>query len=192
MTQQPASSPERTLARILSIAGRTMVATPDPWGYVRPSGVICAPDTSDVAHCLHGPDALFIAHARSDLPWLLDQLQTAQTAHRAVQAQPQRRLDWLQAAIRQANEELNKLPWQGDGLHGFVAEGLDPEQAQWICQVIRRGRQCPGPRGPRPQGRGLVNGVEMWAGPPAASGASAARPCQATPPSGVGVVAPLT
>jgi hypothetical protein len=111
MTQQPASSPER----ILSIAGRTTVATPDPWGYVRPSGVICAPDTSDVAHCLHGPDALFIAHARSDLPWLLDQLQTAQTAHRAVQAQPQRRLDWLQAAIRQANEELNKLPWQVTG-----------------------------------------------------------------------------
>jgi hypothetical protein len=136
MTQQPASSPERTLARILSIAGRTTAATPDPWGYVRPSGVICAPDTSDVAHCLHGPDAVFIAHAPSDLPWLLDQLQTAQAAHRVVQAQLQRRLDWLRAAIRQANEELNKLPWQGDGLHGFVAEGLDPEQAQWICQVI--------------------------------------------------------
>jgi hypothetical protein len=133
MTQQPASSPERILARILSIAGRTTAATPDPWGYVRTSGVICAPDTSDVAHCLHGPDAMFIAHAPR---WLLDQLQTAQAAHRVVQAQLQRRLDWLRAAIRQANEELNKLPWQGDGLHGFVAEGLDPEQAQWIRQVI--------------------------------------------------------
>jgi hypothetical protein len=79
---------------------------------------------------------VFIAHAPSDLPWLLDQLETAQAAHRVVQAQLQRRLDWLRAAIRQANEELNKLPWQGDGLRGFVAEGLDPEQAQWICQVI--------------------------------------------------------
>jgi hypothetical protein len=73
---------------------------------------------------------VFIAHAPSDLPWLLDQLLTVQAAHRVVQAQLQRRLDWLRAAIRQANEELNKLPWQGDGLRGFVAEGLDPEQAQ--------------------------------------------------------------
>ena len=125
MTQQPASTPERTL----SIAGRTTAATPDPWR-------MCGRRGSHVAHCLHGPDAVFIAHAPSDLPWLLDQLQTARAAHRVVQAQLQRRLDWLRAAIRQANEELNKLPWQGDGLHGFVAEGLDPEQAQWICQVI--------------------------------------------------------
>jgi hypothetical protein len=132
MTQQPASTPERTCR------------SPDgPRPPPRTRGGMCGrrgssapPDTSHVAHCLHGPDAVFIAHAPSDLPWLLDQLQTAQAAHRVVQAQLQRRLDWLRAAIRQANEELNKLPWQGDGLHGFVAEGLDPEQAQWICQVI--------------------------------------------------------
>jgi hypothetical protein len=190
MTQQPASSPERTLVRILSIAGRTTAATPDPWGYVRPSGVICAPDTSDVAHCLHGPDAVFIAHARSDLPWLLDQLQTAQAAHRVVQAQLQRRLDWLRAAI-QANEELNKLPWQGDGLHGFVAEGLDPEQAQWICQVIEEVASVwtPRPSASRTRTRERRGDVGWAAG---CQRASAARPCQATPPSGEGVVAPLT
>ena len=30
---------------------------------------------------------------------------------------------------------VEQLPWQGDGLHGF-AEGLDPEQARWVGQVI--------------------------------------------------------
>jgi hypothetical protein len=53
-----------------------------------------------------------------------------------LQAHLQGRLDWLRAAIRLANEQLNRLPWQGDGLHSFVAEGLDRDQARWICQVI--------------------------------------------------------
>jgi hypothetical protein len=151
-------------------------ATPGPWGYLRPSGVICGPDASEVAHCLYDPDAMFIAHARADILWLLDQLQAAQAAHRVAQAQLQDRLDWLVAAIRQANKELNRLPWQGDGLHSFVAEGLDRDQARWVGPGDRGGRQRPRPRGPRPQGRPLMNGVGMWAGPPAASGASAARP----------------
>jgi hypothetical protein len=35
-----------------------------------------------------------------------------------------------------ANEELNGLSWQGDGLSGLVAEGLDRDQACWICRVV--------------------------------------------------------
>jgi hypothetical protein len=136
MTQERATNPEQALAQILSITGRAAAATPGPWGYLRPSGVICAPDASDVAHCLHDPDATFIAHARADIPWLLDQLQAEQAADRVVQAQLQGRLDWLEAAIRHANEELNKLPWQGDGLHSFVAEGLDRDQAGLVGRVI--------------------------------------------------------
>jgi hypothetical protein len=136
MTQERAASPEPTLGRLMSIARRARAATPGPWGYLRPSGVICGPDASDVALCLNDPDAVFIA--RSDIPWLLDGLQAAKTARRVVQAHLQGHLDWLGlgAAIRQANEELNRLPWQGDGLHSFVAEGLDRDQARWICQVM--------------------------------------------------------
>jgi hypothetical protein len=137
MTQDRATSPELTLARMLSITGRVTAATPGPWGYVWPSGVICAPDASEVAHCLHDPDATFIAHARADVPWLLDQLQATQAAHRVIRAQLQGRLDWLGAAIRVANEELNRLPWQGDGLSSFVAEGLDRDQARWVARVVK-------------------------------------------------------
>jgi hypothetical protein len=42
----------------------------------------------------------------------------------------------LRAAIRVANEELNALPWQGDGLSGFIAEGLDRDRAMQVCQVL--------------------------------------------------------
>jgi hypothetical protein len=135
MTQERASSPEQTLARMLSITRRTGFATPGPWGYVRPSGVICAPDTSDVAHCLHDPDAVFIAHARSDVPWLLGRLQAERSSDPTLDAQLLDRVLVLRAEIRVANEELNALPWQGDGLSGFVAEGLDRDRAMQVCQV---------------------------------------------------------
>jgi hypothetical protein len=139
MTQDRATSiersPERTLARILSITGRAAAATQGPWGYVRPSGVICAPDASEVARCLHDPDATFIAYARADIPWLLDQLQAARPSDPTLNEQLLDRLILLRAAIRMANGWLNKLPWQGDGLHG-IAEGLDREQARWMGQVI--------------------------------------------------------
>lgn len=187
MTQQPASTPERTL----SIAGRTTAATPDPWGYVRPSGVICAPGYQSRRPLPARPGCGVHRSRPSDLPWLLDQLQIAQAAHRVVQAQLQRRLDWLRAAIRQANEELNKLPWQGDGLHGFVAEGLDPEQAQWICQVIEEVASVLDPEASASRTRTRERRGDVgWAA--GCQRASAARPCQATPPSGEGVVAPLT
>jgi hypothetical protein len=140
MTQERATSiaraPERTLARLLSIAKRAAAATPGPWGYVRPSGVICGPDASEVAHCLHDPDAIFIAHARDDLPWLLDQLQAGRPADLSLDGRLLDRVLLLLAAIRVVNEELNRLPWQGDGLHGFVAEGLDRDQARWVGQVV--------------------------------------------------------
>jgi hypothetical protein len=140
MSQERANSieraPERTRARMLSIAMRARFATPGPWGYVRPSGVICAPDSSEVAHCLHDPDAIFIAHARADTLLLLDQLQAERSADLALDAQLLDRLLMLRAAIRVANEELNRLPWQGDGLGGFFAEGLDGDQARWICRVV--------------------------------------------------------
>jgi hypothetical protein len=135
MTQERATSPERTLAR-LSIAGRAAGATPGPWGYVRPSGVICAPDATEVAHCLHDSDATFIAHARSDIPWLLNQLQAGRSSSRTLDARLLDHLILLRAAIQVANDWLNRLPWQGDGLHGFIAEGLDREQARWVGQVI--------------------------------------------------------
>jgi hypothetical protein len=147
MTQDRASSPEQALARLLSITGRAAAATPGPWGDVRPSGIVCAPDASDVAHSLHDPDATFIAHARTDVPWLLDELQVAQAAHRVAQARLQGRLDWLETAIGQANQELNKLPWQGDGLRGFVAEGLDPDQARWVGQVLEAVASALDPKG---------------------------------------------
>ena len=103
---------------------------------MRPSGVICAPDASDVAHCLHDPDAVFIAHARSDIPWLLDQLQAERSTGRTLDGLLLDRVLVLRAAIRVANDWLNKLPWQGNGLHGLVAEGLDREQARWVGRVV--------------------------------------------------------
>jgi hypothetical protein len=104
MTRERATSlervPERTLARLLSIAGRAAAATPGPRGYLRASGVICGPDASDIAHCLHDPDATFIAHARSDVPWLLDQLQAGWSVDPALDAQLLDRVVVLGAAIR--------------------------------------------------------------------------------------------
>jgi len=126
----PQQTPERTLARILSITGWAAAATPGPWGYVRPSGVICTLDTSEVAHCLHDPDATFIAHTRADIPWLLDQLQAARSTDLTLDEQLLDRVLVLRAAIRVANEELNKLPWQGDRLSSLVTDGLDRDQAR--------------------------------------------------------------
>jgi hypothetical protein len=59
------------LARLLPISGRAAAATAGSWEYVRPSRVICAEDASEVPHCLHDPDAMFIAR-------LLEQLQVGQ------------------------------------------------------------------------------------------------------------------
>jgi hypothetical protein len=119
MTQERATSieraPERTLARMLSIAGRAAAATSVPWGHVRPSGVIYGLDTSDVAHCMHDPDAVFIAHARADVPWLLDQLQPQQAADPALAAQL---LD--RALVPRAAIELCRV------IEAF-ASALDPE-----------------------------------------------------------------
>jgi hypothetical protein len=136
MTQERANSPEQALTQILSITGRVAAATPGPWGYVRASGVICTPDASDVAHCLQDPEATFIAHARSDLPWLLGQLQAERSADWTLDERLLDRLILLRAAIRVANEELNKLRSQSDGLHGLAADGLDRDQVRWICRVV--------------------------------------------------------
>ncbi len=89
---QEASTTEPVVERTVQVAARASAATPGPWGYLRPWGVICAPDLSDVAHCLHDPDALFIAHARTDIPWLLDQLAAEQAARLALERE-QRELD---------------------------------------------------------------------------------------------------
>jgi hypothetical protein len=59
----PASAqgaPERALVRILSIVGRPAAATEGPWGYLRPSWLICALDAGDVTHCLYDPDEVFM------------------------------------------------------------------------------------------------------------------------------------
>jgi hypothetical protein len=138
-TADPASAQqgaEQAVMRILSIAARAAAATEGPWGYLRPSGVICAPDASDVAHCLHDPDTVFIAHARADIPWLLDLLQASQAGDLVLHGRLQDRLLVLGAAIRVANEELNALPWQGDGLRSFFADGLDRGRPLWVGRVL--------------------------------------------------------
>jgi len=196
MTQDRATSiersPERTLARILSITGRVAAATQGPWGYVRPSGMICAPDASEVARCLDDPDATFIAYARADIPWLLDQLQAARPSDPTLNEQLLDRFILLRAAIRMANGWLNKLPLAGRRAP-WLRRGSGPRAGPVGGPGDRGGRQRPGPRGPRAQGRWLVNGVGMWAGPPAASGASAARPSHHPPQAcEEGVVARLT
>ena len=136
MTQERASSPEQTLARMLSITRRTGFATPGPGGMCGRQASSAPRTPSDVAHCLHDPDAVFIAHARSDVPWLLGRLQAERSSDPTLDAQLLDRVLVLRAAIRVANEELNALPWQGDGLSGFIAEGLDREQARWVGRVV--------------------------------------------------------
>jgi hypothetical protein len=71
-------------------------------------------------------------HARSDIGWLLDQLQAEQAVRQVLQG----RLDRLVAAIGRANERLNALPWQGDGLGSFFADGLDRDRVRWVGQVF--------------------------------------------------------
>jgi hypothetical protein len=196
MSQERANSieraPERTRARMLSIATRARFATPGPWGYVRPSGVICAPDSSEVSHCLHDPDAIFIAHARADTLLLLDQLQAERSADLALDAQLLDRLLVLRAAIRGGQRGAERPVLAGRRAERLGRRGSGPRPGLLDLPGGRGGRRRLGPRDLRAQGRRFVNGVGMWAGPPAASGASAARPNHATPPSGEGVVAPLT
>ncbi len=105
--------------RAVRVAARADVASPGPWGYLRASGAICAPDLAEVAACCHDPDALFIAHARADVPRLLGQL----AAEQAALATVERRLATLRAAVGRANQALDRLPWEGDGLLHLVAEG---------------------------------------------------------------------
>jgi hypothetical protein len=115
--------------RATLIAARADAATPGPWGYLRAWGAIWAADGGvqlahvsdgvEVATCLHDPDAEFIAHARADVPWLLGQLAAEQAAVAALE----RRLDILVAAVGRANQALDRLPWEGDGLLHLVAEG---------------------------------------------------------------------
>jgi hypothetical protein len=42
----------------------------------------------------------------------------------------------LETAVRRANEALNRLPWQGGGLLGYVIDGLDASEALRVAQVL--------------------------------------------------------
>jgi hypothetical protein len=120
------------IERAIQIAARASQATPGPWGYLRPSGVICGPDGSDVADCLHDPDVLFIAHAPEDTVWLLQQLLVDLAALVALQG----RIALLHAGIRRANAALDRLPWQGDGLRHLVAEGAATAEVVAAIHVV--------------------------------------------------------
>jgi hypothetical protein len=105
--------------RAVRIAARAAAATLGPWGHLRACGSIVAAGGDEIAACCHDPDAEFIAHARADVPWLLAQL----AAERAALAALERRLAVLVAGVGRANEALDRLPWEGDGLSHLVAEG---------------------------------------------------------------------
>jgi hypothetical protein len=105
--------------RAVRVAARAAAATPGPWGYLRASRSIVAAGVGEIAACCHDPDAWFIAHARVDVPWLLGQL----VAERAALAALERRPDALRAAVGCANQALDRLLWEGDGLLHLVAEG---------------------------------------------------------------------
>jgi hypothetical protein len=176
------------IERAIAIATRASDATPEPWGYLRPSGVICASDGSDVAECLHDPDALFIAHAPRGHPRA-----AAATARRpvrpgrapgAARGAPsrhpscQRRAGPAALAGRRA-----AAPGRCGRGHGGGGGG-DP-------------RRCrhPGSRGPRPQGRRLVSGTgasRCGSGRRLPTRASTVRPRPPVLASRRGVVSPLT
>jgi hypothetical protein len=177
---------ERVIARAAVILLRCGAASEGPWGYLRASGAIVAPDLTGVAHCLHDPDAAFIAHARADVPWLVDQLHLEHVAHEEVE----RRLRVLGAAVRRANEALDRLPWQGDGLRHLLAEGVAS------AEVVAAIHAAASALDPETLGRRTAiydrhEGDRAWAGPPAARAASVARPFHHAA-SGEGVVARLT
>ena len=122
------------IQRAIAIATRASQATPGPWGYLRPSGVICGPDGGDVADCLHDPDALFIAHAPEDTLWLLRQPLVDLSALVALQG----RIALLHAGIRCANDALDRLPWQGDGLRHLVAAGAATAEVVAAIHAVAR------------------------------------------------------
>jgi hypothetical protein len=107
------------IERAIVIATRAGLATPGPWGCIRPSGAIVASGHGEIAECTYDPDALFIAHGRGDIPWLLHHLLTELYALVALHE----RVAVLEAAIGCVNAALNQLPWQGDGLRHLAAEG---------------------------------------------------------------------
>jgi hypothetical protein len=193
MTRERATSPELTRTPILAITGRATAATPGPWGYLRPSGVICAPGHQRGRPLPARPGATFIVHARTDIPCLLGQLQAERSTSRTLDARLLDCLILLRAAIQVANDWLNKLPWQGDGLHSFVADGLDRDPARWVGQVIEEVATALDPETlgvkdgaheqHRARGCGRAAGCQWGVGGPA-------QP--RTPPSGKGVVARLT
>lgn len=64
--------------RRAQIAERTGAATPGPWEQPHsPPGCLVSTATDAVASTMRLPDAVFIAHARDDVGWLLDQLTAA-------------------------------------------------------------------------------------------------------------------
>jgi hypothetical protein len=98
------SSPKPMIAdplRLREIRSRLEKAAAGPWYHHSVSGTHtvshwCAPITDNAARSIAGPihehNADFIAHARQDIPWLLEQLEKVGEA-RAVQAQPQKLKD---------------------------------------------------------------------------------------------------
>jgi hypothetical protein len=122
-----AASVERVAAHVASIARRASLATPGPWGYDRAGGAVVTVGTAglrEVAGCCRDADTMFIAHARADVPWLLHRLAAEQHARAALE----QRLAVLRAAVGRANEALDRLPWQGDGLRHLVVEGTATEE----------------------------------------------------------------
>jgi hypothetical protein len=171
MNQERATGIEQPLARLVSIAKRARFATHVCGGMCgrQESSVPPTPATSLTACTIRTP-------CSSLRP---GQLQAERYSDRTLDAQLLDRVLRPRAAIRVLNDWLNKLLWQSDGLYGLVAEGPGPLPGPLGEPGGRGGRQRPGPRDPRTQGRRLVNSVGMWAEPSAASGASAARPSQA-------------
>jgi hypothetical protein len=183
MTQERATSIEQPLARLVSIVRRARFATQDCGGMCgrQESSVPPTPATSLTACTIRTP-------CSSLRP---GQLQAERSSDGTLDAQLLDRVLMPRAAIRVVNDWLNKLLGQSDGLYGLVAEGPGPRLGPVGEPGGRGGRQHPGPRGPRTQGRRLVNSVGMWAEPRLPAGRR--RPGPAKPAiEWEGVVAGLT
>lgn len=129
--------------RLAEIEARTKAATPGPWRREGDWNDIAAIDTDGTPYGVAGndesishPDAEFIAHAREDVPWLIERLSRAEAELHRLAFHP----DWEYATTTGQRKQWDVTPPEGDGWCPNVHRGYGNgwarfdyhEEAYWM------------------------------------------------------------
>ena len=119
--------------RLNEIEARANAATEGPWEllgdgeYVSGPGILVAPDDGGVTSA----DAEFIAHARTDVPWLLEQVDRRDKAlEKVLRLHPR-------VVVLHADPEFGRM--EDDAICGACIVNHEP--ADWPCPTVEAIRQ---------------------------------------------------